>query len=617
MKKTKSLWLVPLVVSMLILILSYFAGQVHRSFKDVTIRDIQYVNVEGALQRGLLYIPKTATKENPAPAIVSCHGNNNTAEMQDIHAVELSRRGYVVLAVDGYRQGLSTQALDEASAIGDGAFAALQYIGTLPFVDKSNIGMVGHSKGSLGLVLASQAAYTIHQADPSVIVPRAIIPTGVLMLGMDDTTPFLTAPINMCVFHAEHDEFLGNIYPTLKGKDYNTLPIMKSVFGFDRPEYGALYAAGSSAPLDRAGAVAAGADGNLRSLISVDTTHPGLHFSTAVEEKVIEFFDITLRNGMETIPPQNQIWYWKQILTGIALVLFVFSVIPFGRLFLELPFFQAIIAPEPESFSVVSGKKDLIRYSLLAILSLIPAPALYLLCMNKWGAFVNPLFPLEQVNGFLVLNLVIGGCLLILFGLYYQFIYKKNGASQKDLTACLAPEKIWRSFLLAISMFAVCLAFIRIVDIFFKVDFRFWILSFCRMTPAKWAIYLRYVPSYFFFFAVTGLVYNMSARIRGSREWKTYVNLALQSMVGLLIFGIADYVILYQTGFLGSLGAFGSASSLAPLLVWNLVFILPVSAVITRYFFKKTGNIWTGAFINAFIAALFAVSNTIVSVGVL
>ena len=52
MKKTKSLWLVPLVVSILILILSYFAGQVHRSFKDVTIRDIQYVNVEGALQRG-------------------------------------------------------------------------------------------------------------------------------------------------------------------------------------------------------------------------------------------------------------------------------------------------------------------------------------------------------------------------------------------------------------------------------------------------------------------------------------------------------------------------------------------------------------------------------------
>lgn len=421
----------------------------------------------------------------------------------------------------------------------------------------------------------------------------------------------------MCVFNADHDEFLGNIYPTLKGKDYNTLPIMKSVFGFDMPEYGALYEIGSSTPLDRTGAVTAGANGNLRCLISADTTHPGLHFSTAVEEKVIEFFDITLRNGRETIPPQNQIWYWKQILTGIALILFVFSVIPFGRLFLALPFFRDMTAAEPESFSVVADKKGLIRYSLLTILALIPAPALYLLCMNKWGAFVNPIFPLEQVNGFLVLNLVVGGCLLLLFCLYYQLIYKKNGASPNALTACLAPGKIWRSFLLAISMFTVCLAFIRIVDIFFKTDFRFWILSFCRMTPAKWAIYLRYVPSYFFFFAVTGLVYNLSARIRGSREWKTYVNLAVQSMAGLLIWGIADYTILYQTGFLGSLGAFGSSSSLAPLLVWNLVFILPVAAVITRYFFKKTGNIWTGAFINAFMAALFAVSNTIVSVGVL
>lgn len=617
MKKTKPLWLAPLVVSILILAFSYFAGLVHRSFNDVTIRDIQYVNVDGALQRGLLYIPKTAAKENPAPAIISCHGNNNTAEMQDIHAVELSRRGYVVLAVDGYRQGLSTQAPNEASAIGDGAFAALQYIGTLPFVDKGNIGMVGHSKGSLGIVLASQAAYTIHETDPSVIVPKAIVPTGVLMLGMDDTTPFLTAPINMCVFNADHDEFLGNIYPDLKGRDYNTLPIMKSVFGFDRPEYGTLYKAGSSAPLDRAEAVAAGAQGSLRCLVSADTTHPGLHFSTTVEEKVIEFFDITLRNGMETIPPQNQIWYWKQILTGIALVLFVFSVIPFGRLFLALPFFQAITAPEPESFSVIADRKGLIRYILLAILALIPAPALYLLCMNKWGAFVNPVFPLEQVNGFLILNLVIGGCLLLLFLLYYQLIYKKAGASSKNLADCLTPRKIWSSFLLAASMFAVCLAFIRIVDIFFKTDFRFWILSFCRMTPAKWAIYFRYLPSYLFFFAVTGLVYNMSTRIRGRQEWKTYVNLAVQSMLGLFIFGIGDYAILYRTGFLGSLGAFGSASSLAPLLVWNLIFILPVAAVIARYFFKKTGNIWTGAFINAFVATLFAVSNTIVSVGVL
>ena len=166
--------------------------------------------------------------------------------------------------------------------------------------------MAGHSKGSLGIVLAAQASFSMHEADPTVIVPKAIAPAGVLMLGMDDTTPFLTAPINLCVVNADHDEFLGNIYPTLNGKDFNTLPIMESVFGFSHPEYDVLYEAGNSEALTREAAVEAAANGSLRSVVESDSTHPGLHFSTKVTSKIIDFFDITLRSGTETIVPGNQ-----------------------------------------------------------------------------------------------------------------------------------------------------------------------------------------------------------------------------------------------------------------------------------------------------------------------
>ena len=41
------------------------------------------------------------------PTIITTHGYLNSAEMQDASAIEMSRRGYVVLALDMYDHGHS------------------------------------------------------------------------------------------------------------------------------------------------------------------------------------------------------------------------------------------------------------------------------------------------------------------------------------------------------------------------------------------------------------------------------------------------------------------------------------------------------------------------------
>ena len=45
-------------------------------------------------------MPKAASEENPLPAIVLTHGYLNNKELQMPNAVELARRGFIVLSVD-------------------------------------------------------------------------------------------------------------------------------------------------------------------------------------------------------------------------------------------------------------------------------------------------------------------------------------------------------------------------------------------------------------------------------------------------------------------------------------------------------------------------------------
>lgn len=84
----------------LILFGAALAQWAHTSGGKVQIEDIRFVTEDGGYLRALLYIPESASPDAKAPAVVSCHGYNNTAEVQDLNCVELSKRGYVVMALD-------------------------------------------------------------------------------------------------------------------------------------------------------------------------------------------------------------------------------------------------------------------------------------------------------------------------------------------------------------------------------------------------------------------------------------------------------------------------------------------------------------------------------------
>ena len=147
MSKRSKFWLCLALV--LCLVGGLVAGLVQTSFGRVTITDV-VIETDSGRFTGYLLVPKTATAQTPAPAIVTSHGYLNHREMQDLNYVELSRRGFVVFAMDAYGHGDSQVAGAGASDISKatgGMVDAVEYVAGLNFVDPERIGVTGHSMG--------------------------------------------------------------------------------------------------------------------------------------------------------------------------------------------------------------------------------------------------------------------------------------------------------------------------------------------------------------------------------------------------------------------------------------------------------------------------------------
>ena len=77
-KKRAKIWLCIAIALMLISMIG--ASLVQTDFGNVTIKQLSIETDAGFMMDCDLYIPDNATEENPAPAIVTSHGNYNNKE---------------------------------------------------------------------------------------------------------------------------------------------------------------------------------------------------------------------------------------------------------------------------------------------------------------------------------------------------------------------------------------------------------------------------------------------------------------------------------------------------------------------------------------------------------
>ncbi len=93
-----------------------------------------------------VYSPKAATADNKAPAIVFAHGLSTTKECYAQYALELARRGFVVVTPDMLNHGGSDITpyetfFTDMNADAYGVYAAVKYVSELDYVDLDQIGI--------------------------------------------------------------------------------------------------------------------------------------------------------------------------------------------------------------------------------------------------------------------------------------------------------------------------------------------------------------------------------------------------------------------------------------------------------------------------------------------
>jgi len=143
---------VVLIVMSLMLILGTDSG-----WGKVKVRNMILTTPDGDRISALLYKPKTATPENPAPAFMFGHGGNDMLEQAGNYALELARRGYVVVIWDylGFRNsdiptGQGETFRGEKSEIASkGENTIFNTLKTYNFVDLDKVVLGGHSMGGL------------------------------------------------------------------------------------------------------------------------------------------------------------------------------------------------------------------------------------------------------------------------------------------------------------------------------------------------------------------------------------------------------------------------------------------------------------------------------------
>ena len=555
---------------MLILLGGFTAHEIQTVGGSVRVDDVRFAGADGRELSALLYTPDGVDADHKAPGVLAVHGYINSRETQSGFAIELARRGYVVLALDQAGHGYSRP---PAFANGFGGPDALAFLRDLPTIDTDNIGLEGHSMGGWA-VLAAAAAY----------------PDGYRAMVLEGSAPgvfgapagTLDFPRNVAVVFSEYDEFSDLMWGVPTGADVTHSPKLLEMFGSLTPVVpGKLYGYLEF--------------GTARVLYTPPVTHPGDHLSTAAIGAAVDWFATTLTGGTPQ-PAHHQIWYWKELTTLVALVGMVLTVIGLGLTMLRWRTLQWLTVPLPLTTKPIRPGWSAAMTALLPVLTYFPF--FDLAQTPAWP--VSPHAPQQLSNGLILwafVNATLGFIAIVILG--------RGGATLASVGVWPLGFDLKRLFGAAAAACAiVAAAYLTLfaVDAAFNVDFRFWVVAFKLFAPWQVVPFLVYLVPMSVMFVIVGASLNQF--IAGASTGRACLRCVLILTNGFIALLTLQYVPL-TAGIPLPLG-----HPLLTVVAIQFVVLLAIAGVIFAVFQRATGSVYLAAFVNALLITWSAVAGT-------
>jgi len=607
MEKAKKGTRLLLCLSLLLMLLSgIVVSCVQTSGGTVTMKELNFETDEGYSMSAYLFVPKTATAESPAPAIVTSHGYLNNKEMSDANYVELARRGYVVLAIDQPNHGDSEITSDFFILKPSGVYQGALALSRMPFVDAHRIGVTGHSMGAWSV----NAAVAQDNANETHLIAAVLLNCNDPMY-QDDAggfaNPYGTRPAG--VISAVYDEFFGT------SKDAAGNPLSSPYFMATPCAQSFLHFGADPTGLDTREAYQYYTDTvdgqqTFRVIYRPEIIHPWSHFSARSESYVIDFFEKAL-GAPNPIASGNQVWQWKEAFNFVGLIGMVLFLCSFGSVLLGTPAFAELRAATPVAPHKTADKKAALWFWLSLLAGAVFGSVSYLFFLTKGTAMA-----VSQTESMgLGLWSTACGLFCILSMVVYYFAYgKKHGVDLTDIGVRMPARKLVRGILLGLLVAAAGIACVFAEDFFFKSDFRLWTLAF-KAFDAPILKYWPYMLLFVTYYVAASVATNCFNYNEIGKKWNGIL-CAVFAAVPALVLPWIQYITYYSTKHMAWFQRDMSSPNYPMFILWlfPMVLILFGTTLVTRYFYKRTKNPYIAGVINAVLVGLITIVNTCTTV---
>lgn len=569
------------------------SGLVLRDAGNVTVFDATTETSRGAKVALRVYKPAAASQEAKAPAIVFAHGLSTNKESYAQYGMELAKRGFVAVTPDLINHG-SSDVLSQAEFIGPyelndayGAYAAVRWVKSLPYVQSDRIGVAGHSVGGQA---ANNAVRLDNEEATQSIQAVYLVSSEPMYMDENKTWANIYGNRDVGVYYTTYDHVYFSTVNAdgtpVPAADWLTSDSAKSLFSFGDDPAGF-----------KGDAVVPGQwyerkiDGRtaVREVTQADDIHPYAQGGADPVAAVCDFFQASFGSPRYILGARQTMgWYQLFNVTGLLCVL-AFAVYLVGslthlRLFASLKAgANAELAPAPADRP---GKAWFWGLTVLnCAFAFVSISVIFKLGL---GYFNTPVLAQQPSNIYAFWALANGLFMFATSFLSYALYARRHGATMRGWGLRIPWRDFGKSLLVvAIALLGV-LALVELANRVFLTDLRYYLWGLRDVPAQVLPTFLAYLPFFLVFGMSVSVALNSAyhCRIAREKEWVNDLFFAVMNVIPALVITLVGYWIFAQTKVAPTI--FGSNYTFTYTI--NAIPVFPVIVVFIRRVFKRCNN---------------------------